>query len=633
MNNRISSSSDKSAGDVDARGGVGRRQVLTGIAAAATFGPVSTLLGPGKSAADPARGRRVAVFGGGPGGMAAAHELCQRGFKVTLYDRNERLGGMVRAYTNPRGTSPNPFEMSAQHFVLPSYAILPETLRSIPDGHGGTVFDRTSLIPQNNNVPAGNHGQRVPVTVGQTMLTAPLPVTPTALRNLPVEKYPQYFAEAIGQLGKYTPSDLALLASKVAAWITSGPKRSIGQLDSMTLRQFFRTDRMSPNAAWLPWTLEHILGSDAKDQGGSANALKTFFIDPLFRLIEGRPGYYWGINPKATSLLPAGICFDGPETEVWFDPWARFMETHGASFKLHHELTRLKVDKGRITGAVVRDPAGQMKDVEADYFVVAIPGKEMQSLFTPDLIAADNKLRDAWNVVPAYETGFQLWFRELDVTLGVVAPLNGWYMFLGGVNAIWQRDLRKYGSGQAGAGLDLEIFSTSLFSVPGIVYGKPMLQLTREQTLVEIKEFLSRYAGMRDAFRGGNFVGWTPHTTLKWTNSGWKVTDTRAGDALGNEQRRPRPTPLRKIPNLFLAGGSVRNSTSVDSQECAMETARRAVNGILDQSGVREDRCWLPDYSPPKLLAGIRAEDDRRYAAGLPNMFDTIVPARMPARR
>lgn len=573
------------------------------------------------------RGRRVAVFGGGPGGMAAAYELVERGFQVTLYDKNAHLGGMVRAYTHPLGTSPNPFEMSAQHFVLPSYAIVPDTLKRIPDGHGGSIFDHLALVPKNPTIPPGDQGQRAPLVVGYTQATLPIPLSPQAMATLPIENYPGYFAQAIAQLGNYQPADIALLASKFAAWATAGPNRCAGQLDNMTLRQFFRTDRMSPNAAWIPWAIEHSLGSDAKDQGGSANALKSFFVDPVLRTAEGRPGYYWGINPNASSMLPAGICFDGPETEVWFDPWARYMRSRGASFNLRHTLTRLELDNGRIVGATVQDPTGRAIAVDADYFVVAIPGDRMQRVFGPDLLAADAGLRDAWNVVPAYETGFQLFFRDLDITAGFIAPENGWYLFLGGVNALWQRNLRQYGSGQAGAALDIEIFSTSLFSVPGPLYGKPMLQLTREQTIDELKECLIRYAGMKDAFRPGNFVGWTPHTTLKWTSRGWSVVDTRAGDALGNAGRRPRPSPIGRIPNLFLAGGSVRNSTSVDSQESAMETARRAVNGILDQSGVREDRCWLPDYSPPKLVEGIRADDDRRYAAGQPNLFDVIAPA------
>ncbi|HEY2197343.1 MAG TPA: NAD(P)-binding protein, partial [Mycobacterium sp.] len=43
-------------------------------------------------------GRRVAVFGGGPGGMTAAHELAERGYEVDLYERHQILGGKCRSF-------------------------------------------------------------------------------------------------------------------------------------------------------------------------------------------------------------------------------------------------------------------------------------------------------------------------------------------------------------------------------------------------------------------------------------------------------------------------------------------------------------------------------------------------------
>jgi len=42
-------------------------------------------------------GRRVAVVGAGPAGLAAAHDLSLRGYEVTLYDRADAPGGLLRS--------------------------------------------------------------------------------------------------------------------------------------------------------------------------------------------------------------------------------------------------------------------------------------------------------------------------------------------------------------------------------------------------------------------------------------------------------------------------------------------------------------------------------------------------------
>ncbi len=56
--------------------------------------------------AAPNRGREVAVIGGGPAGLACAHDLRLRGYRVTLFEASDRLGGMltlgIPAYRLPR---------------------------------------------------------------------------------------------------------------------------------------------------------------------------------------------------------------------------------------------------------------------------------------------------------------------------------------------------------------------------------------------------------------------------------------------------------------------------------------------------------------------------------------------------
>src|SRR5207249_6877791 len=41
-------------------------------------------------------GRKVAVVGSGPAGMAAAQQLARAGHDVTLFEKNDRIGGLLR---------------------------------------------------------------------------------------------------------------------------------------------------------------------------------------------------------------------------------------------------------------------------------------------------------------------------------------------------------------------------------------------------------------------------------------------------------------------------------------------------------------------------------------------------------
>jgi glutamate synthase (NADPH/NADH) len=40
-------------------------------------------------------GKRVAIIGSGPAGLACADQLNKAGHLVTVYDRNDRMGGLL----------------------------------------------------------------------------------------------------------------------------------------------------------------------------------------------------------------------------------------------------------------------------------------------------------------------------------------------------------------------------------------------------------------------------------------------------------------------------------------------------------------------------------------------------------
>ena len=65
-------------------------------------------------APEPANGKRVAVIGAGPAGLAAAGELAARGYAVTVYDEREEIGGLVRYAIAPYRQSNEPLPDEAR---------------------------------------------------------------------------------------------------------------------------------------------------------------------------------------------------------------------------------------------------------------------------------------------------------------------------------------------------------------------------------------------------------------------------------------------------------------------------------------------------------------------------------------
>ena len=49
---------------------------------------------------------RVAVLGGGVGGLSAAQELAERGFEVVVYERRPDFGGKARSIPVPNSATP-----------------------------------------------------------------------------------------------------------------------------------------------------------------------------------------------------------------------------------------------------------------------------------------------------------------------------------------------------------------------------------------------------------------------------------------------------------------------------------------------------------------------------------------------
>src|SRR3954468_12669253 len=87
----------------------------------------------------------VAVLGGGVAGLSAAHELVERGFSVTVYERSARFGGKARSYGVTGSGTERGHDLPGEpgvRFFPGCYRPLPATMSRIPAaGPGHPVFD------------------------------------------------------------------------------------------------------------------------------------------------------------------------------------------------------------------------------------------------------------------------------------------------------------------------------------------------------------------------------------------------------------------------------------------------------------------------------------------------------------
>ena len=82
----------------------------------------------------------VAILGGGVGGLSAAHELAERGFAVTVYERNAVFGGKARSLMVAGSGVGGRKDLPGEHgfrFFPGFYKHVTDTMSRIPFGSSG----------------------------------------------------------------------------------------------------------------------------------------------------------------------------------------------------------------------------------------------------------------------------------------------------------------------------------------------------------------------------------------------------------------------------------------------------------------------------------------------------------------
>jgi 15-cis-phytoene desaturase len=541
--------------------------------------------------------KRVAILGGGIGGLTAAHELALRGFAVEIFDAQTIPGGKARTIPAPHTGTHGRRDLPGEHgfrFFPAFYVHLPDSMSRVPFGPKG----RTCV----DNLIGVEAIEIARYDASPVELLARIPRSLTDIEIL--------IREVIGHILPLPVDDLKFFAGKLWQVMTSCKERRLAELERQSWWDFVDAANRSPGyQKFLAEGLSRSLVA-AKAQVGSARTIGQIQV----RLADGMIA-----GGKGTDRV-----LNAPTSDALLLPWIAEITRLGGLYHTRSRVTRIVMQADRIATVTVSGPQGDT-EVEADYFVAAIPIEHFAPLVSDEMVARAPELAGVRELAKnvRWMNGIQF-FLTKDVpivdghSLYVDSP---WAITSISEAQLWQGiDLSQYGDGTVRGILSVDIsdWDTNGTYVPQPARTIDDLKLIAKEVWEELKR--SQNVAGRVLLTDDMVHSWFLDTDIQIPHADRPHRTVNLEPLLINTPGSwfKRPAAKTAIPNLTLASDYVQTETDLACMEGANEAARLAVNAILDNEGSHDARCRLWDMPMPAALRPWRAHDKKRFDAGEP---------------
>jgi len=532
---------------------------------------------------------QVAVLGGGVAGLSAAHELVERGFTVTVYEKNDVFGGKARSIPVPHTGVNGRKDLPGEHgfrFFPAFYKHVPDTVERIPFPDNVSVFNNLVHATRIDVLRAAKPGivlaGRKPQNIDDWMV---------ALRTV------------FSGVGVPEP-EVLYFADRLLTLLTSCPERRLAEYETVSWWDFIGAQaRSSEYQALLAQGLTRsLVAMRAKES--STRTVGYILLQLLFGILS------WGGFDRLLA---------GPTNEVWLDPWLIYLRQRGVTFVSGAAVTRIRAGTADITSVTI-EQNGQPRDIVADYYIAAMPVEVMAGLVTDELKTAAPSIANLNKLCVAWMNGIQFFLKqdipeEFGHTIYADSP---WALTSVSQRQFWrQAPIGAYGDGSLGGILSLDI---SEWEQPGILYGKPANKCTAEEIKNEVWAQVKIHLniGGAEIARDDNIIACFLDPDVQFPNP---TAVTNLEPLLINTagSLAYRPDAVTEIPNFFLASDYVKTYTDLATMEGANEAARRAVNGILERSGSNAPRVPVWPFQEPEFFAPLIEYDRLRFRLGMPH--------------
>lgn len=533
--------------------------------------------------------KRVAVLGGGVGGLSAAHELVERGFEVAVYERRNVFGGKARSLSVPKTGIDGHKDLPGEHgfrFFPAFYRHLPDTMMRIPDPANVSVYNNLVHATRIHVARAG----KPPV-----VLSARIPQNP--------RDWALVFHDIFSGIG--VPDDEVLFfTDRILTLLTTCPERRLSEYENIPWWTFI--DAANHSTAY-----QSLLGKGltrslvaVRAQEGSTRTVGYTFLQLLYGLMT---------DGGFDRLL------NGPTNDVWLTPWTTYLRAKGVEFCINILVKSFTTSPAGIA-SVEAESNGQPLTITADYYISALPVEAIAPVLDDGIKRMAPSLANLDKIRTAWMNGIQFYLAQ-DVPLEFGHSLyadSPWALTSVSQKQFWKSGtLDEFGDGHLGGILSVDI---SDWETPGIVYGKPAMQCSAAEIEAEVWQQVKLHLNVAgtQVLQDGNLLRWFLDPDIQFPNP-TAVTNLEPLMINTSGSLQYRPEAATEIPNLFLASDYVKTYTDVACMEAANEAARRAVNALLDRAESSAPRAAVWPLTEPEFFQPMVEYDRLRFQLGLPH--------------